>query len=102
MSWESFHSPLFRDSSGFQDLVSHKPASKHITAASAITRNHQECPPNIQNQSEPITRAGCFDCWRSNTIQMGANRRHKGQKPQSLNGTAGGPDMGKTNKKKST
>lgn len=45
VSWESFHSPLFRDSSGFQDLVSHKPASKHITAASAITRNHQECPP---------------------------------------------------------
>lgn len=53
----------------------------------------------IQNQSEPITRAGWFDCWRSNTIQMGANRRHKDQKPQSLNGTAGGSDMGKTNKK---
>lgn len=45
VSWESFHSPLFRDSSGFQGLVSHKPASKLITAASAITRNHQECPP---------------------------------------------------------
>lgn len=45
MSWDSFRSPLFRDSSGFQDLVSHKPASKDITATSAITQNHQECPP---------------------------------------------------------
>lgn len=45
VSWESFHSPLFRDSSGFQDLVSHKPASKRSTATSAITQNHQECPP---------------------------------------------------------